>query len=227
MTCFGNASANRVTQAEQMSPEQWLNPDDIIYELVLYFGQVSLLKSSWRKWLFCQLYVFGINLPIKSFGYWYDLKREICSLSRILQLSPQRALLITRLILKMDILMKEDYNVRVELKELIEMAVRADQDPSDPPDSLTPSSFLDTLTVTLGPWEVCRSDTWLMMSEFGDSEGIIKWTGTSLEGGACGFTCIDKAAVSVCWATSSRATVIAGASHASFVCIGFFQADYC
>jgi len=47
--------------------------------------------------------------------------------------------------------MKEDYNVRVELKELIEMAVRADQDPSDPPDSLTPSSFLDTLTVTLGP----------------------------------------------------------------------------
>ena len=47
-----------------------------------------------------------------------------------------------------------------------------------------------------------------------DSEGTIKWTGTSLEGGACGFTYIDKAAVSVCWAVS-HATVIAGASYAS------------
>ena len=31
-----------------------------------------------------------------------------------------------------------------------------------------------------------------------NSEGIIKGTSTSLEGGACGFTCIDKAAVSAC-----------------------------
>jgi len=31
-----------------------------------------------------------------------------------------------------------------------------------------------------------------------NSEGIIEGTGTSLEGGACGFTSIDKAAVSAC-----------------------------
>jgi len=36
MTCFGNASANRVTRAYRENPEQWSIPDDIIYELVLY-----------------------------------------------------------------------------------------------------------------------------------------------------------------------------------------------
>jgi len=36
MTCFGNASADRVTQAQRENPEQWSIPDNIIYELVLY-----------------------------------------------------------------------------------------------------------------------------------------------------------------------------------------------
>ena len=31
----------------------------------------------------------------------------------------------------------------------------------------------------------------------GDSEGSIQGPGTSLECGACGFTCIDKAVISV------------------------------
>ena len=31
--------------------------------------------------------------------------------------------------------------------------------PSNPPDSLASSSLLNTLTVTLGPWEVCRGDS--------------------------------------------------------------------
>ena len=39
----------------------------IIYELVLYTGQVSLLKSSfsWCKWLFCQMYVFWNRFTCK------------------------------------------------------------------------------------------------------------------------------------------------------------------
>jgi len=38
-----------------------------------------------------------------------------------------------------------------------------------------------------------------------DNEGIIEGTGTSPQGGACEFTWIDRAAVSVCWAGFSRA----------------------
>jgi len=45
-----------------------------------------------------------------------------------------------------------------------------------------------------------------------NSEVIIEGTGTSLEGGACGFTSIDEAAVSACCTVSSCATVVAAAS---------------
>ena len=49
----------------------------------------------------------------------------------------------------------------------------------------------------------------------------IKGTGTSLEGGACGLICIDKATVSVCWAVFSCATEIACASYASLSALSF------
>jgi len=39
---------------------------------------------------------------------------------------------------------------------------------------LTSSSFLNTLTVTLGPREVCRSDPGSMMSEVWEGEQIAK-----------------------------------------------------
>jgi len=71
MICFRNASADRVTQAQWKNSEQWSIPDDIIYELVHYFGHVSLLKSSfWRKlsWLsqdmFLLLGLSKIILPL-------------------------------------------------------------------------------------------------------------------------------------------------------------------
>ena len=72
MICFGNASADRVTQAQWKNSEQWSIPDDIIYKLVHYFGHVSLLKSSfsWRKlsWLsqdmFLLLGLSKIILPL-------------------------------------------------------------------------------------------------------------------------------------------------------------------
>ena len=44
----------------------------------------------------------------------------------------------------------------------------------------------------IGPWSV-MSEVWRA-----DNEGIIEGTGTSPQGGACEFTWIDRAAVSVC-----------------------------
>ena len=159
----------------------------------------------------CQF--FGIDLPVKSLWYGYNLKREICDLN------PQRAWLIPRLILEMDILMtecwKKDYNVRLELKEHC-------LDPSNPPDWLTLSPSLSPRSLR-GVQKRPLVDDERALRRGADSEGIIKGTGTSLEGRACGFTCIDKTAVSVCWAVSSRATVIAGASHASLSALGSFR----
>jgi len=87
---------------------------------------------------------------------------------------------------------------------------------------LTLSSFLNTLTVTLGPREVCRSDPLVWGA---DSEEIIKWTGTSLEGGACGFTHIDKAAVSVLLSSLHACYSDSWCFPCFLVCIEFFQAD--
>jgi len=74
MICFGNASADRVTQAQWKNSEQWSIPDDIIYELVHYFGHVSLLKSSfpWRKlfWLSQDMFLLlGLLKVILSLVY--------------------------------------------------------------------------------------------------------------------------------------------------------------
>ena len=81
-------------------------PDIIIYELILYTKyHYSKAPSPGVNDCFVSFVFFGIDLPVKSFWYWYNLKREICDLNKILQLSPQRAIWITRLILEMDILM--------------------------------------------------------------------------------------------------------------------------
>ena len=59
----------------------------------------------------------------------------------------------------------------------------------------------------------------------GDSEGSVQGPGTSLEYGACGFTCIDKAVISVSQAGSSRAEAIA-ASNASLSPFRWTCCDY-
>jgi len=41
MFCFGNASVDRVTQAEQKNLEQLPIPDDIIYELVFFWNRFT------------------------------------------------------------------------------------------------------------------------------------------------------------------------------------------
>ena len=145
-------------------------------------------------------------------------ERNICDLNRILQLSSQRALL--RLILHMDILMtecwKEDCNARLELKE----RCLVDRDGCYTPTKTLPTflthwsrhlSWTPSLSLWVLEWcaEAAFGWGWASFGRGADSEGTIKWTGTSLEGGACGFTYIDKAAVSVCWATSSHTSLSA------------------
>ena len=98
--CIGQSSCRE-------NPEQWSIPDDIIYELVLY-----------TKYHYSKAPSPGVNDCFVSFVFFWNRftckiilisiqPREICNLNRILQLSPQRALLMTRLILEMDILMTE------------------------------------------------------------------------------------------------------------------------
>jgi len=70
-------------------------------------------------------------------------------------------------------------------------------DPSNPPDSLASSSLLNTLTVTPGVQKRPLVDDERDLRRGADSDGIVKGTGTSLQGRACRFTCIDKAAISV------------------------------
>ena len=95
MTCFGNASANRV------AGRILTISDDIIYELVLY-TKYHYSKAPSPGVNDCFVF-FGIDLH-SDIG---TTSREIYDLNRILQFRPQRALLMTRLILEMDILMTE------------------------------------------------------------------------------------------------------------------------
>ena len=73
MIRFRNASADRVTQAQWKNSEQWSIPDNIIYELVHYFGHVSLLKSSsWCKlsWLLQDMFLLlGLSKIILPLVY--------------------------------------------------------------------------------------------------------------------------------------------------------------
>jgi len=83
-------------------------PDDIIYELVLYTEHhYSKTPSPDVNDRFVSFVFFSNRFTCKIILISINLKREICDLNRILQLSPQRALLITRLILEMDILTTE------------------------------------------------------------------------------------------------------------------------
>ena len=68
MTYFGNASADRVTQAQRKNPEQWSIPDDIIYELILYTKyHYSKAPSPGVNDRFVSFVFSGIDSPVKSF----------------------------------------------------------------------------------------------------------------------------------------------------------------